>query len=157
MIKAGVDPLIIARRLIAHSSEDVGLANSQAMVVAVSAMTAVEKMGIPEGLIPLSHAIIYVCMSPKSNSVVTAMHLADEDVDKTFNGAVPDHLKNYNYMNEKREKYKYPHNYGGYVDQQYLPTEIKDHVYYTPSQNGNERSIVLPPKKQKTQNNNENK
>lgn len=149
MIKAGIDPLIIARRLIAHSSEDVGLANSQALVVSVSAMQAVKEMGIPEGLIPLSHAIIYVCMSPKSNSVVTAMGLADEDVEKTFNGAVPDHLKNYNYANEKREAYKYPHSYGGYVDQQYLPTEIKDHVYYIPSQNGSEKSIVLPENKKR--------
>lgn len=149
MIKAGIDPLIIARRLIAHSSEDVGLANSQALVVSVSAMQAVKEMGIPEGLISLSHAIIYVCMSPKSNSVVTAMGLADEDVEKTFNGAVPDHLKNYNYANEKREAYKYPHSYGGYVDQQYLPTEIKDHVYYIPSQNGSEKSIVLPENKKR--------
>lgn len=149
MIKAGIDPLIIARRLIAHSSEDVGLANSQALVVSVSAMQAVKEMGIPEGLIPLSHAIIYVCMSPKSNSVVTAMGLADVDVEKTFNGAVPDHLKNYNYANEKREAYKYPHSYGGYVDQQYLPTEIKDHVYYIPSQNGSEKSIVLPENKKR--------
>lgn len=149
MIKAGIDPLIIARRLIAHSSEDVGLANSQALVVSVSAMQAVKEMGIPEGLIPLSHAIIYVCMSPKSNSVVTAMGLADEDVEKTFNGAVPDHLKNYNYANEKRAAYKYPHSYGGYVDQQYLPTEIKDHVYYIPSQNGSEKSIVLPENKKR--------
>lgn len=149
MVKAGIDPLIIARRLIAHSSEDVGLANSQALVVSVSAMQAVKEMGIPEGLIPLSHAIIYVCMSPKSNSVITAMGLADEDVEKTFNGAVPDHLKNYNYANEKREAYKYPHSYGGYVDQQYLPTEIKDHVYYIPSQNGSEKSIVLPENKKR--------
>ena len=149
MIKAGIDPLIIARRLVAHSSEDVGLANSQALVVSMAALQAVEKMGIPEGLIPLSHAIIYVCMSPKSNSVITAMNLADEDVEQTFNGAVPDHLKNHNYLNEKRAKYKYPHEYGGYVDQQYLPTEIADHVYYTPSQNGAEKSIVLPEKKQK--------
>ncbi len=144
MIKAGVDPLIIARRLVAHSSEDVGLANSQALVVSMSAMQAVEKMGVPEGLIPLSHAIIYVCMSPKSNSVVKAMALADEDVEKTYNGAVPDHLKNYNYANEKREKYKYPHDYGGYVKQQYLPSEIADHIYYKPGQNGAEKSIVLP-------------
>lgn len=149
MIKAGIDPLIIARRLIAHSSEDVGLANSQALVVSVSAMQAVKEMGIPEGLIPLSHAIIYVCMSPKSNSVITAMGKADEDVEKTFNGTVPDHLKNYNYANEKREAYKYPHDFGGYVDQQYLPTEIKDHVYYVPSQNGSEKSIVLPENKKR--------
>ncbi len=147
MIKAGVEPLIIARRLVAHASEDVGLANSQALVVSISALTAIEKMGIPEGLIPLSHAIIYVCMSPKSNSVINAMHLADNDVEKTFNGAVPDHLKNYNYLNEKRKKYKYPHDFGGYIEQQYLPDEIKDHVYYVPSNNGAEKSIVLPKSK----------
>ncbi len=147
LIKAGCDPLLIARRLVAHASEDVGLANSQALVVAISALTAIEKMGIPEGLIPLTHAIIYVCMSPKSNSVITAMHLADEDVETTYNDAVPDHLKNTNYLNEKRAKYKYPHDFGGYVEQQYLPTEIKDHVYYVPSCNGSEKSIVLPDKK----------
>lgn len=144
MIKAGIDPLIIARRLVAHSSEDVGLANSQALVVSMAAMNAVKEMGIPEGLIPLSHAIIYVCMSPKSNSVIVAMNKADEDVENTFKGTVPDHLKNYNYLNEKREKYKYPHDFGGYVKQQYLPDEIKDHVYYVPSKNGAEKSITLP-------------
>lgn len=144
MIKAGIDPLIIARRLVAHSSEDVGLANSNALVVSMAALNAIEKMGKPEGLIPLSHAIIYVCMSPKSNSVVVAMAKADEDVEKTYTGPVPDHLKNYNYANERRAKYKYPHDYGGYVQQQYLPDEIKDNVYYTPSSNGAEKSIKLP-------------
>lgn len=149
LIKAGCDPLLILRRLIAHASEDVGLANSQALVVAVSALTAYQNMGVPEGLIPLTHAIIYVCMSPKSNSVINAMYSAQEDVEKTYNDAVPDHLKNTNYLNEKRAKYKYPHDYGGYVDQQYLPTEIAHHVYYIPSSNGNEKSIVLPEMKQK--------
>ena len=147
LIAAGLDPLIIFRRLLAHSSEDVGLANSNALVVANSAMQAYLQMGKPEGLIPLSHAIIYVCMSPKSNSVITAMNLAQADVEKTFVGKVPDHLKNHNYTNEKREAYKYPHNYGGYVEQQYLPDEIKDHVYYTPSKNGSEASIKLPKNK----------
>ena len=147
LIKAGCDPLLIARRLVAHASEDVGLANSQAMVVATSALTAYEKMGLPEGLLPLTHAIIYVCMSPKSNSVICAMQAAAEDVETTYNDAVPAHLKNTNYFNEKRTPYKYPHNYGGYVDQQYLPSEIADHVYYVPSTNGNEKSIVLPHQK----------
>ena len=144
LIKSGCDPMLIFRRLLAHSSEDVGLANSNALVVANSAMQAYLQMGVPEGLIPLSHAIIYVCMSPKSNSVIKAMHGAQEDVEKTFTGNVPDHLKNYNYLNEKREKYKYPHDYGGYVEQQYLPNEIKNSVYYIPSQNGSEASIKLP-------------
>ena len=149
LIKAGCDPLLILRRLIAHASEDVGLANSQALVVATSALTAYQSMGIPEGLIPLTHAIIYVCMSPKSNSVIVAMDRAKEDVEKTYNDAVPAHLKNTNYAGEKRAKYKYPHDYGGYVAQQYLPNEIADHVYYEPSQNGSEKNIVLPKTKRK--------
>lgn len=149
LIKAGCDPLLIIRRVIAHASEDVGLANSQALVVATSALTAYQNMGLPEGLIPLTHAIIYVCMSPKSNSVIVAMDKAKEDVENTYNDAVPAHLKNTNYANEKRAKYKYPHSFGGYVEQQYLPDEIKDHVYYEPSGNGAEKSIVLPKKKRK--------
>ena len=148
LISAGCDPLLIFRRLLAHSSEDVGLANSNALVVANSAMQAYLQMGKPEGLIPLSHAIIYVCMSPKSNSVITAMQLAQEDVANTFIGSVPNHLKNHNYLNEKRASYKYPHNFGGYVEQQYLPDEIKDHIYYVPSKNGSEASIKLPNNKQ---------
>ena len=149
LIASGCDPLLIFRRLLAHASEDVGLANSNALVVANSAMQAYLQMGKPEGLIPLSHAIIYVAMSPKSNSVIVAMQMAEEDAKNTYIGAVPDHLKNHNYMNEKRAKYKYPHNFGGYVDQQYLPDEVKDHVYYVPSNNGSEASIKLPESKQK--------
>ena len=149
LIKAGCDPLLILRRLIAHASEDVGLANSQALVVATSALTAYLNMGVPEGLIPLTHAIIYVCMSPKSNSVISAMYAAADDVEKTYNDAVPAHLKNTNYANEKRAAYKYPHDFGGYVDQQYLPSEIADHVYYVPSCNGSEKTITLPERKQK--------
>lgn len=142
LVESGCDPLIIARRLIAHSSEDVGMANSNALQMSVSAYTALEKMGVPEGLIPLSHAIIYVTLCPKSNSVISAMQKAQEDVRNTFNDAVPDHLKNTNYLNEKRAKYKYPHNYeGGYVKQQYLPDEISDHIYYIPSKYGSEDKI----------------
>ena len=149
LISSGCDPLLIFRRLLAHASEDVGLANSNALVVSNSAMQAYLQMGTPEGLIPMTHAIIYVCMSPKSNSVVVAMNKAKEDVEKTFTGDVPAHLKNYNYLNEKRASYKYPHDYGGYVEQQYLPDEIKEHVYYVPSKNGSEASIALPDSKQK--------
>lgn len=155
LIKSGLDPMIIARRLVAHSSEDVGLANSQALVVAVSAMEAFARMGAPEGLIPLSHAIIYVSMSPKSNSVIRAMDAVQSDIEKTYRDAVPDHLKNHNYQKEKREAYKYPHDYGGFVEQQYLPDEIKGNVYYIPSDNGNEvkikqniNSIIRKSKKQ---------
>lgn len=152
LIESGCDPLLIFRRLMAHASEDVGLANSNALILANSAMQAYLQMGVPEGLIPLSHAIIYVCMSPKSNSVVVAMHAAKEDVNNTYTGDVPSHLKNYNYLNEKRDKYKYPHDFGGYVEQQYLPEEIKNHVYYVPSKNGSEASIHLPESKLKNLN-----
>lgn len=148
LIEAGVDPLIICRRLIAHASEDVGLANSQALVVATSALTAYQNLGKPEGLIPLAHAIIYVCMSPKSNRVIVALNQAQEDAKNSFSGAVPAHLKNTNYMNEKRAKYIYPHDLGGYAKQQYMPDEFKHRVYYVPSANGSEKSIVLPPEKQ---------
>ena len=144
LIKSGCDPLIIFRRLIAHASEDVGLANSNALTIVTSAMTAYQQIGLPEGLLPLSHAIIYVCVSPKSNSVVVAMNAAQADVENTFNDAVPSHLKNTNYLNEKRAKYKYPHDFGGYVDQQYLPESIADHTYYVPSANGAEKNIVVP-------------
>ena len=130
--------------MIAHASEDVGLANSNALMVVTSAMTAYQQIGLPEGLLSLSHAIIYVCVSPKSNSVLLAMHKAQDDVETTFNDAVPGHLKNYNYMNEKRAKYKYPHDYGGFVLQQYLPDSIADHVYYVPSENGAEKNIKVP-------------
>lgn len=145
LIEAGCDPLLIARRLIAHSSEDVGLANSQALVVAVSALTALQNMGVPEGLIPLSHAIIYVCTSEKSNSVVKAMAKAKEDADKLYNDDVPAHLKNSVYAGEEEKrlssKYLYPHDFGGYCKQQYLPDSVKDHVYYEPSDNGEEKNI----------------
>ncbi len=157
LVSAGCDPLLIFRRLMAHASEDVGLANSNALVVANSAMQAYLQMGKPEGLIPMSHAIIYVCMSPKSNSVIVAMQAAQADVANTFIGSVPNHLKNHNYLNEKRAKYKYPHEYGGYVEQQYLPDEIKDHVYYIPSKNGSEASIKLPSNKQSILDNQEKK
>lgn len=149
LISAGCDPLLLFRRMLAHASEDVGLANSNALVVANAAMQAYLQMGRPEGLIPMSHAIIYICMSPKSNSVINAMHSAQEDVENTFVGGVPNHLKNHNYLNEKRAKYKYPHDFGGFVEQQYLPDEIKDHVYYIPSSNGSEASIKLPENKLK--------
>ena len=152
LIAAGCDPLLIFRRMLAHASEDVGLANSNALVVANAAMQSYLQMGRPEGLIPMSHAIIYICMSPKSNSVINAMHLAQEDVEKTFVGNVPNHLKNHNYLNEKRAKYKYPHDFGGFVEQQYLPDEIKDHIYYVPSTNGSEASIKLPENKLKNLN-----
>ena len=143
LIKAGCDPLIIARRMVAHASEDIGMADSNALLLAISALTAVEKLGIPECLLPLSHAIIYLCEAEKSNSVLKAMHAAQEDVENNLDNRVPNHLKNHPSTNKDGHgKYKYPHDYGGYVKQQYMPDSLKDHVYYQPSQNGREKNLI---------------
>ena len=145
LIKGGCDPLLIFRRLIAHSSEDVGMADPQALVIATSAMVAFEKMGLPEGLLPLSQAIIYVCEAEKSNSVVTAMDMAGEDAINVKDDTVPPWVKNAVYGSEEDKKlasqYKYPHNYGGYCEQQYLPNSLKDRVYYIPGDNGYEKTV----------------
>lgn len=143
LINAGCDPMIIARRLVAHASEDVGMADSNALLLATSAMYAVEKMGAPEGLIPLSHAIIYVCEAQKSNSVIKAMNLAKEDAINLNDNKVPNHLKNHPSTNsDGHGKYKYPHDFGGYVKQQYMPDSLKDRIYYQPSQNGREKNLI---------------
>lgn len=106
-------------------------------------MYALEKMGLPEGLIPLTHAIIYVCEAEKSNSVVVALGAAEQDAINFTDNKVPNHLKNHPSTNaDGHGKYKYPHDYGGYVNQQYMPDSLKDRVYYKPSQNGKERNIV---------------
>ena len=135
LIEAGCDPQIIARRLIAHASEDVGMADSNALLLACSALFAIQNIGLPEGKIPLTHAIIYVCEAAKSNSVIVAKEKAEEDAVKYKNAQIPPHICN---SRPEVKNYKYPHNYGGYIYQQYLPNEIKDHIYYTPSQNGKE-------------------
>ncbi len=145
LVKGGCDPLLIARRVIAHSAEDVGIADPMALVVATNAMVAFEKMGLPEGLLPLSEAIIYVCEAEKSNSVVMAMDMAGEDAEKVKDDNVPPWVKNAVFGSEQDKKlakgYKYPHDYGGFVEQQYLPDSLKDRVYYTPSDNGYEKTV----------------
>ncbi|MBE7087011.1 MAG: replication-associated recombination protein A [Clostridiales bacterium] len=145
LVKGGCDPLLIARRVVAHSSEDVGMADPMAMVVATNALVAYEKLGLPEGLLPLSEAIVYVCEAEKSNSVYMAMHSAGEDAVSVKDDVVPPHLKNAVYgSNEDKnlsKNYKYPHDYGGYVEQQYLPDGLKDKVYYHPKDNGYEKVV----------------
>ena len=142
LITAGCDPLLICRRLIAHASEDVGMADSNAALMAMVAMNAVKNLGIPEGNIPLTHAIIYVCEAEKSNSVIEALDAAKKDAEFNPDDNVPEHLKNYHYEEKDVPQYKYPHNYGGYVKQQYLPNKLKDRVYYKPSNNGREKGLV---------------
>ena len=142
LIKAGIDPKIIARRLIAHSSEDIGMADSNALLLSCCALYSCEKLGPPECLLNLSHAIIYACEAEKSNSVLKAMHMAQNDAENVKDDKVPNHLKNHPSTNpDGTSSYKYPHDFGGYVFQQYLPNSLKDRVYYTPSKNGREKDL----------------
>ena len=145
LIKGGCDPLLLARRLVVHSAEDVGMADPRALQIATSAMYALEKIGYPEARIPLAEAIIYVCEAEKSNSVVTAMYSAVADAKEVRDDFVPPYLKDNSYGSQddksQSKKYKYPHDYGGYVEQQYLPDSLKDRVYYTPSNNGYENEV----------------
>lgn len=141
LIDAGCDPLLIFRRIIAHSAEDVGMANPNALVVATSALTAYEKIGMPEGILPLAEAIICVCESEKSNSVVIARDEAERAVQTVKKEAVPMYLRDVNYKQEKISGYKYPHDYGGYVEQQYLPDDLKDAKFYVPSDHGYEKVV----------------
>ncbi len=144
LIKAGCDPLIIARRLIAHCSEDIGMADSNALLLANCALYSLKNLGLPEGLLNLSHAIIYACTAEKSNSVLIAMNKAGSMAEKFADSEVPFHLRNHPSTNDtKKIKYKYPHDYGGFVNQQYLPDEIKNEVFYVPSKNGKEKSVII--------------
>lgn len=147
IIEGGGDPMLIARRLVVHSAEDVGLADPRALQMTTAAMYALEKIGYPEAMIPLSEAIIYVCEAEKSNSVVTALNAAKADVKNVRDDeGVPAYLRDNSYGSREDKAasraYKYPHDYGGYVEQQYLPDSIKNHVYYTPKQNGYEAEIL---------------
>ena len=139
--------MLIARRLVVHSAEDVGLADPRALQMTAAAMYALEKIGYPEAMIPLSEAIIYVCEAEKSNSVVTALNAAKADVKNVRDDeGVPAYLRDNSYGGKEDKAasraYKYPHDYGGYVEQQYLPDSIKNHVYYMPKQNGYEAEIL---------------
>ena len=142
LINAGCDPLLIARRLIAHCSEDIGMADSNALLLAVSAHYAIKNLGMPECNLALSHAIIYACEAEKSNSVYVAMGKANTDATMSADDKIPEYLKNYHYDTENPTTYKYPQDYGGYVEQQYLPNSLRDHIYYKPSANGREKTLI---------------
>lgn len=146
LIEGGCDPLFIARRLVVHASEDVGMADPNALVVAVSALTAFEKLGAPEGLIPLSNAIIYVCEAEKSNSVILAMDGAKRAAHGAAEAPVPPYLRDNSYGSAadkaQSANYKYPHNFGGWVEQQYLPDAIRNEVFYRPQGRGFEKTVA---------------
>jgi len=133
MIYAGEDPRFIARRIVICASEDVGEADPMALLIATSALRAVEFIGMPEARIPLAQATIYIAKAPKSNACYRAIEAAMEDMGKEETIAVPDHLKDSHYPGAKKlghgKGYKYPHDYGGHVEQDYLSNKKK---YYNP-------------------------
>ena len=143
---AGVDPRLIVRRIIAHASEDVGVANPIAMLQAAAAATALETVGMPEARLPIAQAIIAVCESPKSNSVSAAVDAAMADAEKGGFGNVPTHLRDTHYAGSDRlgsgDGYLYPHDFPGHwVRQQYMPPELNGRHYYQPSDMGHEATI----------------
>jgi putative ATPase len=146
MIDAGEDPLFIVRRMVILAAEDVGLADPQALVVAMAAQQAVHFVGMPEGYLPLAEATIYLATAPKSNTALTAYGRAREDVRQTRNEPVPLHLRNpvTDLMKEMGygRDYKYAHSYPGHhVPQQFLPDKLRGRRYYQPSDQGFEKTI----------------
>lgn len=146
MIEAGEDPRFIARRLMVHAAEDVGLADPQALTIAVAAAQATQLIGLPEARIPLAEATIYIATAPKSNAVISAIDAAISDVKAGRFGAVPLPLRDAHYPGAKKlghgKGYRYPHSDPrGVVRQQYLPDEISGARYYKPTAHGNEREI----------------
>jgi len=128
LIEGGIEPQVLARRTLCHASEDVGLSAPNAVLQAAAALYALDHLGMPEGNLILTQAIIYVCESPKDNRVVTAMNMAQDDAKNHPDDNIPPYLKNHT---PQSKYYKYPHDYGGYVDQQYLPNSLKDRKYFT--------------------------
>lgn len=145
MLDAGEDPIFIARRIVVHASEDVGNADPFALMVATSAMTAAHMIGMPECRINLAQAAIYVACAPKSNASCMAIDVALEDVRKQRDSGIPASLMDAHYKGAAKlgrgAGYIYPHSYGGFVKQQYLPNSHKNKLYYKPTENGTEARI----------------
>lgn len=146
LLYAGVDPRLIMRRVLAHASEDVGMANPIAMLQAAAAAQDLEFMGMPEARLPMAQAIIAVCESPKSNSVSAAVDAALADAAKGGFGPVPLHLRDTHYAGSDRlgsgKGYLYPHDFPGHwVRQEYMPPEVRGRTYYHPTEMGHEDVI----------------
>lgn len=147
MIVAGEDPRFIARRVVISAAEDIGMADPQALPIAVAASTAVQNIGMPEGRIPLAEAVTYLALAPKSNASYRALDAAIADVKNGLAGEVPMHLRDAHYPGAKElghgEGYKYSHDYPhGVADQEYLPESLRGKRYYSPTGNGMERSMA---------------
>jgi len=147
MIEAGEDPRFIARRLMIHASEDVGMADPTALQTAVAAAQTVQLIGLPECALHLAQATIHLATAPKSNAVTTAIHTAMADVRDGAVGTVPAHLRDGHYAGAKKlgnaTGYRYPHDVAeGVLEQQYPPDELVGRDYYEPTQRGAERPVA---------------
>jgi putative ATPase len=148
MLESGEDPRFVLRRMIIFASEDIGNADPIALTVAVSAFHAFETVGMPEGFIPMAHAVAYLASSPKSNASYKAYLKAKDDIKKYGYLSIPKDIINPVTALGKElgygEGYKYPHDYeGGHVEQQYLPDKLKDRRYYMPKDIGYEKIIKM--------------
>ena len=146
MIEAGEDPRFISRRVMISAAEDIGIADPQALLIAVAAADAVQYVGMPEGRIPLAEAVVYLALAPKSNAAYLALDAAIADVRAGKIGRVPKHLRDAHYAGAKKlghgRGYRYSHDYDhGVAEQQYLPDELMTTTYYRPTENGNERDV----------------
>ena len=147
MVEAGEDPMFIARRLVILAAEDIGMADPQALTVAVAAQQAVHFIGMPEGAIPLAEATVYLATAPKSNAAYMALNKAREDIKHSRNDPVPLHLRNpvTGLMKDMDygKDYKYAHNAPGhFAGQRNLPDNLKGRVYYNPSDQGYEKEVA---------------
>ena len=147
MLEGGEDPRFVARRIMILASEDIGLADPQALQVATAAAQSVALVGMPEARIILSQAVIYCALAPKSNAAYNAINRAIADVRAGASGQVPVHLRDGHYAGAKQfghgVGYVYAHNEPGHVAaQQYLPDTLRGTVYYEPTQHGFERTLT---------------
>jgi putative ATPase len=146
MLEAGEDPKFIARRLIILASEDIGNADPTGLVLATSAFTAVTYIGLPEGALVLAQATTYLASAPKSNASYKALSAATQDVREKPAAPIPLHIRNAPTPLMAQQgygvEYKYPHDYPGhFVEQNYMPENLADALYYQPTTNGSEAEI----------------
>ncbi len=146
MLTAGEDPKFIARRLIVHAAEDVGMADPMALLVATAAAQAVEMVGLPEARIPMAQAVIHIATAPKSNAGCAAIGAALARVQEIAALEIPTHLRDSSHPGARKLGdglgYQYPHDFpNGFVDQAYLPSGLTNQVFYHPTQHGSERQI----------------
>jgi len=146
MLEAGEDPRFICRRMIILASEDIGLADPNALTIAVSASQALDYVGLPEARLALAQAAVYLACAPKTNAVIKGIDTALQDVRSKDIGFVPPHLRDAHYSGAEKlghgKGYLYPHNYpGNYVEQEYMPEPLQGRRYYHPTDNGMEKEI----------------